>query len=365
MEDGVEVIVNCLEPYKIKGEPSTFHLEEEFTIDTERNDIVKIGLSDITGFDVDSGGNIYFYSFKTKENFIFKFDRNANFITSFARKGQGPGEIQLSFYYHPKNVIFRDRIILTDKGGKKLLIFEKGGNFIKQIPINPDIDEAHLLENGKYLVIKRLISSSTDYLYQIPLSLASSEFEEIRELDRKKIPNVFAVNEFDGSLMYILFWSVSNGKIYVGNEERGYEIWVYDFEGNFVKKIRKEYKSVKVSVEYKKEFLKPFVGPENEPQRKKIYFSEFWPPFQYFFADDEGRLFVMTYEKAKNSKEYVYDIFNEDGFFIGKTRLENFGNVGDVVSRPLDVKAKKNRLYCLQEKESGYKELVVYKMNWE
>ena len=39
MEDGVEVIVNHLEPYKIRGEPSTLFLEETFTIDTERQDI--------------------------------------------------------------------------------------------------------------------------------------------------------------------------------------------------------------------------------------------------------------------------------------------------------------------------------------
>jgi len=29
------------------------------------------------------------------------------------------------------------------------------------------------------------------------------------------------------------------------------------------------------------------------------------------------------------------------------------------------VIAKNDRLYCVKEKESGYKELVVYKMRWE
>ena len=54
MEDGVEVIVNHLEPYKIKGEPSTLHLEEKFTLDTERDEIAEIGLTDTQDFDVDS-----------------------------------------------------------------------------------------------------------------------------------------------------------------------------------------------------------------------------------------------------------------------------------------------------------------------
>jgi hypothetical protein len=31
----------------------------------------------------------------------------------------------------------------------------------------------------------------------------------------------------------------------------------------------------------------------------------------------------------------------------------------------MNAKAKGNRLYAVQEKESGYKELVVYRINWE
>jgi hypothetical protein len=59
MEDGVEVIVNHLEPYKIMGEPSFLHLEVEFTLDTEKNTLIELGLTDILCFDIDSEGNIY------------------------------------------------------------------------------------------------------------------------------------------------------------------------------------------------------------------------------------------------------------------------------------------------------------------
>ncbi len=69
----------------------------------------------------------------------------------------------------------------------------------------------------------------------------------------------------------------------------------------------------------------------------------------------------MTYEKNKNPREFVYDIFNPDGIFTGKMSLNNYG--GRYGSLP--VKVKNNLLYCLNEKESGYKELVVYEMKWE
>ncbi len=54
VENGVEVILNHIEPYKIPGEPTTFKLEEIFTIDTEYFSIARAGLTDISCFGIDS-----------------------------------------------------------------------------------------------------------------------------------------------------------------------------------------------------------------------------------------------------------------------------------------------------------------------
>ena len=83
--------------------------------------------------------------------------------------------------------------------------------------------------------------------------------------------------------------------------------------------------------------------------------------FKYcsFFQDDECRLFVKTYEEGDNPGEYMFDIFNPDGIFISRKSL-NIYSLGEKIC----AMAKRNRLYCLREKKSGYKELVVYKMRW-
>ena len=95
MKDGVEIVLNRIEPYSIKGELSTFTLEEEFSIDTEDDKIAELGLTDIGGyFDADSNGNVYLVNPKGNESIIFQFDRDGNFISSFSRRGQGPGELQ-------------------------------------------------------------------------------------------------------------------------------------------------------------------------------------------------------------------------------------------------------------------------------
>jgi hypothetical protein len=64
-----------------------------------------------------------------------------------------------------------------------------------------------------------------------------------------------------------------------------------------------------------------------------------------------------------NPGEFMYDIFNSEGIFIGRMSLANMKNL----CRPnsFTIKVKKNCLYGLQEKENGYKELVVYRIVWK
>ena len=69
----------------------------------------------------------------------------------------------------------------------------------------------------------------------------------------------------------------------------------------------------------------------------------------------------MTYEKGTNPGEYIFDIFNSDGVFIARKSMNIFawGRV------EISATAKNKHLYCLREKENGYKELVISKMSWE
>jgi hypothetical protein len=78
MEDGAEVVVNHIEPHKIKGEPITLHIEEEFAIDIEKNGIAELGLTEMKEFDVDSEGFSIFNLFPLENgNYLaygFNFD---------------------------------------------------------------------------------------------------------------------------------------------------------------------------------------------------------------------------------------------------------------------------------------------------
>jgi len=349
MEDGVEVVLNHIEPYKIRGESGNLLLEREFSIDTENEDMLKIGLTDIETFDVDQDGNIFVIRWRSTENYLFKFDSKGNFIKSFMRFGQGPGEIEWggTVLLNPQG-----EVMAKDPSKRKFLVYDRDGNFLRETHMEK-IYSLIPLENGKYFISWQ--DEAPEFLKN-HLAICSSEFEDIKELDTLQFPH--PVNRRSVVNRDRMIDGISKDRIYIGNPERSYEIRVYDLDGNLLQKIRKEYEPVEVSEEFKKAYFERF--PKNFPARDYYYFTKNWPPYRYLFTDDGGRLFIMTYEEGVNPGEYMYDIFNSDGAFIGRTSL---GNVGR--SFPFTVRAKNDRLYCVKEKESGYKELVVYKIRWE
>ncbi len=69
-----------------------------------------------------------------------------------------------------------------------------------------------------------------------------------------------------------------------------------------------------------------------------------------------------------------FDIYNPEGFYICRTVLDNsqnllggppFQGLPAPWGGPYDVKVRNNILYCMRGKDSGYQELVLYKMIWQ
>lgn len=251
-----------------------------------------------------------------------------------------------------------------------MLFLNFEGEIIKKIPLKSGAWLVYPLENGNYFIIETRYAPSGEYSDNL-MMLYNSDMDEIKQLISHREPNIRVAQRLKGTMIERAFilWAISKGKIYVGdNDQRDYEILVYDYDGNLVKKIRKEYSPVEISDEFKKKILSTYERSPNIIVRdltKKIYFPRYRPPYQSVFCDDVGRLFVMTHEKGANAGEYIYDIFDPEGRFISRVGLGNYGSWERIVQGQLVVIAKKNRIYCTGQKESGYKELVVYKMSWE
>jgi hypothetical protein len=72
---------------------------------------------------------------------------------------------------------------------------------------------------------------------------------------------------------------------------------------------------------------------------------------------------LMTYEMGNGLGEYMYDIFNDNGVFIGRKSL----NLGRQQYFPKInyAKIKRGLLYRYHEKENGFDELLVRQVVWK
>ena len=352
VEDGVEVVINHLEPYKIEGIQATLALEWEMTIDTGNDEIAETGLVDIEAFDVDEEGNLYFIRWTSNENFVYKFDNLGRFVKSFVRRGQGPGEIE---WGGSVKFIGDNELMIRDPGKTKFSIYNTEGKFLRDELQKSHIYVDKIFSNGKYLVSWQDNSMSLENFIN-HLGLCESDFENIKEIYTYSFPNVMVAKKVyaPGN-----FWITGTSKdhIFIGDGELGYEILVFNLEGNMIRKIRKEYARVELSEEYKRNF---FERRKKSPILDKYELLKHFPPFQFFFTDEEDRIFVMTYEKGASPNEWIFDIFTPEGVFSGRVPIKS-----RLDSRQIAIRAKHTRIYSICEKESGYKELVVYKTRWE
>ena len=354
IEDGVEVVLNHLEPYVLKGQPSRLVINEETRIDFEKAEYSGLGLKEPDYADADSQGNIYVVEqYSDSEFFIYKFSSTGGFIKRLGKKGQGPGELQgISSLVVNEN----DHILISDRSAGKVVEFDAEGNLINETKVRYVVQEVVPLENGNYIGRRTAKDSSESRKWFV--CLFNADFEEVKKLDSFDMSAYVPGKPTPGTIISF-YWRVANGKIYIGNEQRGYELWVYDLEGNLLRKIRKEYKPVP----YPEEFKKQTEALAARQPAMNLVPRQDTPPFNSFFSDDEGRLYVMTYEQGTNQDEYIHDVFSKDGVLVARVSLGKYGIMGRALNH-LRATATNGNFYRVAFKENGYPELIVYRMAW-
>jgi hypothetical protein len=150
-------------------------LEKVLSIDLERDDLAEAGMGSAGEWDADEEGNIYLVCFKNNENFIYRFNPGGELLTSFGRRGQGPGELQWPFL---GGVSGKNEISLVDYG-HKFVVYDTEGRLLRESKLKRHTLHIDALSNGKLLTFgfRPELSSAGNYVDS--LVLCDSNFEEI------------------------------------------------------------------------------------------------------------------------------------------------------------------------------------------
>jgi len=317
-----------------------FSLEEELSVGKAEGR-EEYMFSEVRSIATDDNGRIYVLDYK--ENNVKIYDKNGKFVKKFGKQGQGPGEFHL-----PRTVIITNQDEILVQNIRSSAFFSLEGDFkrslsaaqvrLGQINIDSDGNITSLCiireyENPRYELKK--FDSELNYLY----SLGSSP-----------LPN--ARRDGFNPLFPVLRWNVINRNQIVCGYMKEYELKVFDAKGNLIRKILKKYTPLEVTQEDVDERLQ---GEELPPQLKEsMVIPKYHCPFRRMIADDEGRIFVWTYERVADGEGYYYDVFDAEGKYIAKVPLK---------SRPFLF--KNSKLYTVEEDEGGYQYVKRYKVTWK
>jgi hypothetical protein len=336
-KDGVTVVSNPKSP--LYGENAVL-LEEELVFggpDADEQAILGRPFSIV----VDNDGNIFILDLKAFH--IKKFDARGKYIMSISRKGQGPGELQgpFSIQMTPEK-----EIVAHCLASNRLIYFTQEGDYLREtllakIPRAIIIMDSrgdlicHGPEPGeKFMDVLTKHGPNQERLFQIAAIEAISTEEYF--LFTRSI--IFNVKRDD----YIV-WAVTDK----------YEIMITDPQGRLVKKISRDFVQVPASESEKQEMVK-----KHGPLRPGVKIPDVYPPLQldYPTFDEAGRMFIKTYERPTDGTSVYFDAFDPTGRYIAHIPLKQVRRV------PLVWKGDK--LYTIEEDESGFQVVKRYKVTW-
>ena len=329
--DGVTIVMNPEDPIH---NAESFEMIEELSIG-EREGREEYMFQRLFTLAVNANEDIYVLDYQA--NHIRKFDKEGEYISTIGKSGQGPGELQA-----PRSLFCSDQGELVVGDINRVSYFTLDGEFLRSTAYK-----------GGMIIIRDMDSEGNFYAFDIvgaenvyEVKKFDSEFNHITSFGTSPLPNPNEDNPFFSVLRFDI---IQGTRLVSGYAEEGYVLEIKDTSGNLMRKIEKEY----TPLEPTQEDVEEQTADDPPEMKRKLSVPKYFPPFRIMMADDEGRIYVYTYERTPDREKYYYDIFDTEGKYIFKIPFE---------SRPHVI--KKNRIYTIDEDEDGYEYVMRYKVIW-
>ena len=100
------------------------------------------------------------------------------------------------------------------------------------------------------------------------------------------------------------------------------------------------------------------LGPE---AAAGMSFADIHSAYRSFFADDEGHLFVQTWERTADGKADIHDVFDAEGRFLSRVPMP----VHPDFQAPTPRVIKRGKLYAIEPDEEGFEVVKRYSVRWK
>jgi len=328
--DGVTIVKNPKEPMYGRD---AIKIEEELTIG-EAEGREEYLFENLWWIVVDDKDRIFISEGAGNRAHIKVFNSSGDYLMTIGRRGEGPGEFNqiANIQITPEN-----ELMVHDRYARRLTFFSLDGDYLRTALLK-EIQAFRIKVNsmGNYLV-RTIDFDSATFRAATELKIYSSDLAFIRTIVKDKFWSTEAPLQ-----PYMAAKFLPSDLIICGFRE-SYEFQILDSEGKTVRKVLKDYSPIKIS-----DSEKEIRGITKEETPK------YFPAFEDFSLDEEGRLFVKTYERHEDGELFLYDVFDSEGRYIIKTQLP-----------VLPTYWKNGKMYTIEEDESGFQYVKRYKVTWK
>lgn len=237
---------------------------------------------------------------------FLKFSPDGQFIKNLFKIGQGPGEIQDSFYYAFHN----SDIYIYDRTNSKIIHTDKEGELIEEFKINDRFGDFYGVLEDKFIFLKSRIPTVVEKrggIYNVPKTILLVSKDGKIDMEFSGFPiRVFIGKVMSSTLDAFRSVLSDDGKILFVNHTSEYRILAFNLiKGEITKIFNRKYSRVKFKK--RQEDVKKSQRTE-EPERK-------------FYDDIRGlylfkrNLWIRT-STQDEKRGTLFDVFDIEGKFI-------------------------------------------------
>ncbi len=343
-EQNVEVIKNGKKPKTTKGIPSKVEFEKEIIMGN--SDDPDRAFAQLSGFAVAEDGCIFALDMQDKK--VKVFDSQGDFIKAFGKEGQGPGELSM-----PSGISMtpEGELMVEDAMNRRLSYFNLDGEFLRQLSIAEKTGLVNLIIGPEGNMLGREIVMEENQMF-FDIKKFDPALNTLFKIDRMLFPNPLQ-GKINIMEIISLYQFDNMGHAVYGRTDK-YEIKFYNKEGRHYRTVVKDYDPVEVTQTDIDEMTARIPDTAGINLKERLEFPKNFPAYSFFSLDGQNRLYVRTYEKGKNEKEYALEIFDPEGRFFAK-----------IFSEATPMIWKGAHVYSIEENKEGYQVICRYKTSWK